>query len=65
VNFFFKKQNPLRKFEFFNKNKLGYIGEACFSSGNLTKFATFRKKIAKLLSQKNEKIKNKWESHVL
>jgi len=40
----FLKKNPLRKFEFFNKNKLGYIGEACFSSANLTKFATFGKK---------------------
>lgn len=36
---FFYKKIPIRKYEFFNKNKLGYIGESCFSSVDLTKFA--------------------------
>jgi hypothetical protein len=43
---------------------LGYIGEACFSSVDLTKFAIFGKKLQKHYP-KQMKNKIKWESHVL
>jgi len=43
---------------------LGYIGEACFSGVDLTKFAIFGKILQNFYPKKMKKIK-KWESHVL
>jgi hypothetical protein len=54
---FFNKKFPLRKFEFFNINKLGYIGEACFNSVNLTKFVIFGKNLQNFYPKKMKKIK--------
>ncbi len=57
--FFFKETFPLRKFEFFNKDKLGYIGEACFSSVHLIKIAIFGKNLQKTYPKKKKKKKRK------